>query len=143
MTILQEKIVESLFVTFKIIEKTVSCEVVYKSPFIDPESNKLFLQHLDEYLNTIGPNQTCLVMGGFNYDLLASKATDDSKNRFVDTMFDNFSTYLINHPTRIADSSATVLDHMWSSANSSCLIKSAIISDPISDHLPIICCASI
>ena len=49
----------------------------------------------------------------------------------------------INHPIRITDSLATVLDHMLASANSSCLIKSAIISDQIFDHLSIICCASI
>ena len=114
---MHEKFFESSFVTFEITEKTVARGVVYRSPFIDPESNELFLQHLDECLNKIGPKQTCFIMSDFNYDLLASEATGNFKNRFVDTIFDNSFMSLINYPARITDSTATVLNHMWTSGN--------------------------
>ena len=80
-------------------------------------------------------------MGDFNHDLLACEPTDSYKNQFVDTMFENSFISLINLPTRITDASGSALDQIWTNANFPADIKSAIISDPISDHLPIIACA--
>ena len=57
-------------------------------------------------------------------------------------MFKNSFISLINHPTRITHTSASALDQIWTNANFPADIKSAIISDPISDHLLIITCAS-
>ena len=56
------------------------------------------------------------------------------------SMFENSFISLINHPTRITDTSA--LDQMWANANFPADNKSAFISDPISDHPPIIASAS-
>ena len=106
------------------------------------EPNESFLHHLNECLRKIDPKQSCFIMGDFNYELLACEPTDSYKNQFIDTMLENSFISLINHPTRITDTSASALDQIWSDANLPADIKSVIISDPISDHLPIIACAS-
>ena len=46
---------------------------------------------------------------------------------------------LINKPTRITDTSATILDHVWTNLYSE-NIKTGVLLHPISDHLPIITC---
>ena len=49
---------------------------------------------------------------------------------------------VINKPTRITDTTATVLDQLW--ANSFCYaVKSNILLHPISDHLPIFMCINL
>ena len=47
--------------------------------------------------------------------------------------------FIINHPTQLTDTSATVLNHAWTNI-SSYAIKSGIITSPISDHLPVLAC---
>ena len=73
-------------------------------------------------------------MGDLNYNLL-----DDDDNKVhtcVDTFFE-FGLYpLINVPTRFCDSTATVLDHFWTNIVDKPL-KSAVILDPVADHLPV------
>ena len=49
-------------------------------------------------------------------------------------MFQNFFS-IINYPTRITDTSATVLDHIWTDISKHA-VKSGIITSPISDHPP-------
>ena len=141
-TIMREKIIESFFVSFEIAGKNADCGVMYRSPSNKCESNESFLIHLNECLRKTDPKQSCFVMGDFNHDLLACEPTDSYKNQFVDTMLKNSFISLINHPTRNTDTSASALDQIWTNANFSADIKSAIISDPISGHLSIIACVS-
>ena len=92
---MQEKIFESLFVSFEIGGKNADYGVIYRSPSNNSESNESFLHHLNECLSKIDPKQSCLIMGDFNYDLLACEPTDSYKNQFVDTMFENSFISLI------------------------------------------------
>ena len=46
---------------------------------------------------------------------------------------------VINKPTRITDTSATVLDHIWTNLHQE-QIKSRVILNPLSDHLPLYMC---
>ena len=49
---------------------------------------------------------------------------------------------VINKPTRITDTTATVLDQLW--ANSFCYaVRSNILLHPIPDHLPIFMCINL
>ena len=43
---------------------------------------------------------------------------------------------IINVPTRISNSTATVLDHFWTNIID-LPVKSAVIVNPVSDHLPV------
>ena len=46
---------------------------------------------------------------------------------------------VINKPTCITDTSATVLDHIWTNLHQQ-QIKSGVILNPLSDHLPVYMC---
>ena len=74
-------------------------------------------------------------MGDFNYDLLDNKNTTIMK--FVDLLFDNSFYSLINKPTHITNSSATILDQIWTNTLS-ISVKSGILVHQILDHLPVL-----
>uniref|UniRef100_UPI000521885F uncharacterized protein LOC104265527 n=1 Tax=Ciona intestinalis TaxID=7719 RepID=UPI000521885F len=146
-SIMEEKIFESLFVTLEDISfnttsnssqsSSLICGVIYRSPGIDPKSNLEFRTHLSSVLDKLETrNSKCIIMGDFNYDLINENNTNT--NDFIDLMHDYcYQSIIINKPTRITDTSATAIDHIWTTINSS-QIKAGIITDPISDHLPII-----
>ena len=54
-------------------------------------------------------------------------------------MHENYYFPVINKPTRFSDSSATVIDHIWTNLHSH-QIKLGAILDPLSDHLPVYIC---
>ena len=57
-------------------------------------------------------------------------------------MLENPFFPVINHPTQITDTSAIVLDHIWTNITNH-TIKSGIITSSISDHLPVLACTNI
>ena len=69
-----------------------------------------------------------------NYDLI------DTENTFVNSFTSTFFEYgffpLINIPTRITNTTAKVLDHAWTNILDM-PIQSAVLCNPVSDHLPI------
>ena len=73
-------------------------------------------------------------MGDLNYNLLDTE--DIHVNCCVDTFFEFEHYPLINIPTRITDSTATVLDHLWTNIVE-IPIKTAVLMDDIADHLPV------
>ena len=101
-------------------------------------------------LSHLKPNTKCFIYGDFNYDLLQAENRYTSK--FIETMFDHCFYSMINKPTRITSSNATVLDHVWINILESYMaketrlllftyvIKAKILLHPISDHLPLITC---
>ena len=74
-------------------------------------------------------------MGGLNYDLMhqSHAFTDD----FVDTMYDYSFYSIINKPTRITQNLSSCIDHIWTNIHNK-IIKRAIITHKIVDHLPVI-----
>ena len=74
-------------------------------------------------------------MGDFNINLLMYKRVS-SVTKFVDMFhgYDFLST--VNKPTRVTYNTATVIDQIWTN-NYTNLIKSGILYQSVSDHLPI------
>ena len=139
--IMDEKLFESLFVDITINNKIVTCGTIYRSPLQDSNSNMKFLEILTLFMkNLTKRNNQCYIMGDLNYNLLNSK--NPYTNNFINTMFSNSFFPLINKPTRITDTSATVLDHIWTNIYNT-PINTAILVDPISDHLPVIQCTKL
>ena len=60
-------------------------------------------------------------------------------NDLMDIMSDNSFYSLINKPTCITDTTATILDHMWTNLYFK-NIKTGVLFHPISDHLPVLIC---
>ena len=111
------------------------CGNVYRSPLNDNYSNKIFLEEC--FQNSRESLDKCIITGDSNYDLLNLENTHVSK--FVELMHESYYFPVINKPTHYNDSSATVIDHIWTNLHSH-HIKSGAILDPLSDHLPVYIC---
>ena len=139
LTIMDEKLYESLFVDLQINSRPLTVGTIYRSPDERVASNNKFLHHLKNTLTIINRKNTpCFLMGDMNFDLLDLDSS--AEDLFKDEMF-SFSFYpLINHPTRIihtsAQESATCIDHIWTNVVDK-PITSGILTDKIADHLPV------
>ena len=137
LNIMDEKIFESLFIEVEYNKSIIICGVIYRAPFNDSKNHKLFIKHLTEVINKI-KNKPCFLFGDFNYNLL--DCNDVHTNNFSDILFENCYLPLINKPTRFTSKSASLLDHIWTNINLDNNISAAIITHPLSDHLPVYLC---
>ena len=127
---------ESLFVEIKQQHRNVVIGEIYRRPHTNPND---FLNSIHELLLTIiNENKYCYIMGDFNLDLLQpeiSKPTSDLISLFHSYFF--FCS--ITHPTRVTNTSATLIDHIWSNNQNNNLLN-GIIYCHISDHFPVYSC---
>ena len=107
------------------------------SPSHHTGSNQNFFDNLKETLESIKTNHKCFTFGDLIYNLL--QHVDNIVNDLMDIVSDNSFYSLINKPTRITDTSATISDHMWTNLYSE-NIKTGVLLHPISDHLPVLIC---
>jgi len=81
----------------------------------------------------------CLIAGDFNIDLKKFQYHQDTKEYFDSLVVNNFSPVIVM-PTRITDTSATLIDHIYYSDGTKCRDNSIITAGnlwcDISDHLP-------
>ena len=135
LTIMEERIYESVFVTIYFKSKPIICGTIYRSPHKKKHCFESFNKHLSYALSAINKTKhKCFIMGDFNIDLL--NTNDQYTESFTDTMF-NFKFYpLINKPSRISDTSSTAIDHIWTNITGS-TINSAILVHNIADHFPV------
>ena len=75
-------------------------------------------------------NKSCLISGGFNFNLL-----DVDHNHSQEFLFAYSCVPLINKPTRITRTSATLIDNIFT--NISPLPNFGILIHYISDHFPV------
>ena len=105
---------------------------VYRSPSTD---NTNFTSILDEKLKKLNDRQ-CYILGDFNYNLI-----NINSHQPTEEYFDLLTRYcfkpLITKPTRITDSSNTLIDHIWTNQiTTDSKISSHILITDITDHLP-------
>ena len=92
--------------------------------------------HLQETLSSLAKeNKLIAIMGDTNIDLLKY---DDHipTNEFVNMLFSYHFQPTILHPTRITDTSSTVIDNIYLNNTIDTNINSGNILSMISDHLP-------
>jgi hypothetical protein len=132
---MHEQLFESLFVEVCVGTTSYIIGTIYRSPLSSTESNNFFLTTLSSCLLLISKEKkTCCILGDFNYNLLN---TDDlNTNLFVEAMTTMGFHSVINKPTRITKSSATLIDHIWTN-NFNIPFQSDIVVDCIADHLPV------
>ena len=140
LTVMQEKIFESIFINIRLKSHNILCGTLYRSPTNDTTENDSFLRALKDCVGKLPQNHISYITGDFNYNL--ANYDNPFISNFTETMFENSFFPVINHPTRITDTSATVLDHIWTNISNHA-IKSGIITSPISDHLPVLACTNI
>ena len=83
----------------------------------------------------VSENKNCYISGDFNLDLLCYN-TDQKVTNFVNTFYANNMFPLIDRPTRITSTSATILDNIFTNVLTK-RIKSGVCVTDITDHYPI------
>ena len=101
-----------------------------------PGSNlDTFCENIEHILSNAKTIKTIFVCGDFNIDLLKYDTHSNTKT-FLDTMY-SFGLYpLIDKPTRVTESSTTLIDNIFNNElryNLTC----GILFNDITDHLPI------
>ncbi len=141
LTIMDDKIFESLFIEIKCKDKAIVYGTIYRSPNSDIDTNNVFLNYLKKCLKSItNSNKLCFIQGDLNYDLLDIDNTNTGN--FTDTLFDYTFYPHINLPTRITGTSATCIDHIWSNVYDYD-VASGVISETIADHMITFQCSDI
>ena len=115
------------------------CGNIYRSPSNNIHSNEVFINTLHNCLDIIGPNKKCFIVGDLNYNL--ANHDNSHVSNFTELMLEKSYFSVINLPSRIFDSNASVLDHIWTNLYSN-QIKSGIILHFVSDHLPTFACVN-
>ena len=138
LTIMNEKIFESIFIKIQLHNENLFCGNIYRSPSNDNHLNEKFLNNLYNCIHNSNESlNKCFITGDFNYDL--SNQDNEHVCNFIEMMLEGHYFPVINKPTRITDTSATVLDHIWTNLHQQ-QIKSGVILNPLSDHLPVYMC---
>jgi hypothetical protein len=115
-------------------QKNVVVGLTYRRPGSDVEK---FLELFTTKLNTITEeNKYVIHMGDFNLDLLKHD-THAATNTFLDLNLTHSLLPVINKPTRVTRSSATIIDNIFSNIHSQDESISCLFPIDISDHFPI------
>ena len=106
---------------------------IYRHPAMDlNEFNDYYLNELLHKLSS--ENKSVILLGDFNVDLMKYD-NHHSTNEFLDSLSSHLFLPHITQPTRIRDSSKTLIDNIFSNT----LIENTIsgnLTATISDHLP-------
>ena len=81
--------------------------------------------------------QEYFLCGDFNEDLLKHESTKNI-GKYLNALYSEGCNNVINKPTRIEKSTATLLDHMYTNLTNS-ITNRGILTFEISDHLPTFC----
>ena len=122
-----------LAVDITIDNKTTTFLNTYRSP--SQYNNESFLSKLEETIEK-AKNRKSFLLGDPNYNLIhmdKHKPTKDYYNLMVSSSFKQ----LITKPTRITETSKTLIDHIWTNdLRNTVTMESHIIITDITDHLP-------
>ena len=106
--------------------------IIYRPPCNIPDT---FLEKLDECLSIITrENKEVYLMGDFNIDMNKS---DNLSLKLENTLMSYAFNHHISNPTRITNTSKTLLDNIFSNNQDLNNVTNGIIYYDMSDHLPI------
>ena len=109
--------------------------VVYRPPGASVTEFNMFFEGIMESFKSDAVN--CYIMGDFNIDVLKSDTHNGTAN-FMDIIYRNSFLPSINRPTRITETTATIIDNIFTNVlNPSIAAKNGILYTDLSDHLPI------
>lgn len=125
---------EHLFLKIKLKCSELMIGVIYRPP---GQGLDLFLQEFDKLILHIeSKSKDIILTGDFNIDLL--KVNDHHEtNIFYNSLIAHHFLPTITKPTRLTQTSKTLIDNLFCTNWSRLLMASIILSD-ISDHLPIL-----
>ena len=122
--------IESLFIKVKTNDRDKLVGVIYHRP----QSN--FDNFMSSFINILTFIQNskliCYLTGDFNFDLLKYESNNIVKS-FVNQLYDHCFFPSILNPTRVSQSSATLIDNIWNNDIVGNYTSGIVLSD-ISDH---------
>ena len=107
LSIMHEKIFESLFIEIESNNSALICGVIYRLPSKNSESQALFFEDLINILKSI-KNKPCFLFSDFNYNLL--NFDDPHIGNYADMLFENCFIPLIKEPPRFNANSKSLID---------------------------------
>ena len=111
--------------------KAITFLNVYRSP---SNLNELFIEKFESVMN-IAKSKMCYVLGDMNYNLINLDKHEPTNNYYNILTSCSFKP-LISKPTRITDSSTTLIDHIWTNdLRNTSIHNSHILITDITDHL--------
>ena len=123
---------EAVFAELIIGNQRVVVVMCYRRP---GTSTDLFTDDLSTLLGKI--HCDCIIMGDLNINLL-NHNNDNNVNLVVDKFHEFLFYPTVTKPTRVNNSSATLLDHVWINFGHSNIQNSNIVFTGITDHFPTI-----
>ena len=134
LNLLKEDVFESIFVEARLnTNDNIIIGTIYKPPnnnYDDFETQlKTILYKIDK------EKKTCILMGDFNIDLLKYEQNNNA-NKFIHQMYSSHFYPVINKPTRITTTAATIIDNIFINNVNVNSINGILIND-LSDHLPV------
>ena len=128
---MNKKFFESIFIKIQLDNKNLFCGNIYRFP----NDNHLNENFLNNFCNCIHKSNEslnkCFITGDFSYDV--SNHDNEHVCNFVEMMLEGHYFPVITKPTRITDTSATVLDHIWKNLHHQ-HIKSGVILNSLSNQ---------
>jgi len=126
--------VESIFVELLNAPNKMIVGCVYRPPDSDIV---LFNSALDNLLSTVNSSKyLCSIAGDFNIDLLKTECHPPTLD-FANCLFSHSFYPVINKPTRITETTATLIDNILTNFDSTYKLSPFIFCSDISDHLPL------
>ena len=122
---------ESIWIEIEIDKKALIIGVIYRKPNTDVTE---FQNSLTSTLETMKVDKTCCaLMGDFNINI---QNQEPSVDRFVTSLNCMGLQQLIKESTRVTNSSASLIDHIYTNMLSNHIHAGVIVTD-ITDHFPI------
>ena len=131
---LQSDLCESLFIEINLQQqKNVIVGIIYRDPKSSiADFNIQFNKLLESFHKE---NKQIYLMGDVNIDLIKCSLSKNI-NDFINIVYDNAFHSVIDKPTRITRSSASLIDHIFTNVVSKQMYSGILYSD-ITDHLPV------
>ena len=124
--------IETVFIEIYSKTKNIILAIVYRPP---GQNVSDFFTALEDPLSAIiRENKQCFLIGDFNIDLLMTNS--QQVQYFIDLLVTYSCTPLILNPTRITQSSATLIDNIFTN-NLDNILKTGILVNDVSDHLSV------
>ena len=108
---------------------------IYRHPSSDAA---LFVESLNNKIADLDIlNYNAYLLGDFNINISMNRRSSVAQN-YLDMLASNLMCPVITQPTRVADISSTIIDHIITNCTSHSIIPGIIKSD-LTDHYPVFC----
>ena len=128
--------IETLCIEIKYSNRYILLTSVYRPPNNDSDSIQHWLSNMEESMYTIySENKPTILMGDINIDIMSDKK-DKLQESWISLTTNIQLKQIIKEPTRVTNTSETLIDHIYVSDDLPVLYSSPI-KYSINDHFPV------